>query len=116
MKPDVTRRIVRMFALVLAAIPLTFGALRALQTGTDYRYLIVALASLATAATAFRFGPPGRLASSALGLVTSTLVAGAVAFGLGASSAAAVWFVALGFSLCETASGALGLFAPRQGA
>ena len=113
MSPDATRKFVRLLALGFAAIPVGFGALRALTTGTDFRYLVTALASLAAAATIFRLGASrvrSRWRLGGLGLAGSTLVAAAVAFGQGAASVPAVAMVALGFSLCVTTSGMLGLF------
>ena len=109
-------RLSRVLAVAFAAIPFVFGGLRALQTRTDFRYLVTALASLAAAVTIFRLGASfGRRAASPvplwlLALSGATLFAGAVAFGLGATSSTAVWVVAFGFGLCVTASGALGLF------
>lgn len=117
MNHDRNRRLARVLVVVFAAIPFAFGALRALQTGSDFRYLVTALASFAAASAIFRFGSArGRAAASPvllslLALSAATLLAGAVSFGLGATSAAAVWLVAFCFSLCVTASGALGLFA-----
>ena len=104
----------RILALGSAALPVGFGALRALTTGTDFRYLVTALASLAAAATIFRFGlarVSSRWLLSGLALVACTLVGGLVAFAEGATSAPAVGVVALAFGLCFSASGMLGLFA-----
>ena len=109
-------RLVRVLAVGCAAIPVGFGALRALTTGTDFRYLITALASLAAAATIFRLGASrvsSRWLLSSLALAASTLVGGVVAFGQGATSAAAVWVVAFGFGLCVSASGRLGMFSRK---
>jgi len=113
MNRDATRKLGRLLALGFAAIPVGFGALRALTTGTDFRYLVTALASLAAAATIFRLGASrvrSRWPLSCLALAGSTLVAATVAFGQGATSGPAVWLVALAFSLCVTTSGMLGLF------
>ncbi len=113
MSPDATRKFVRLLALGFAALPVGFGALRALTTGTDFRYIVTALASLAMAATIFRLGASrvrSRWLLSGVALVGSTLVAAAVAFAQGATSGPAVSVVALAFSLCVTTSGMLGLF------
>jgi len=113
MNQPATARFGRVLAFSLAAVPVAFGALRALTTGTDFRYLVTALASLAAAAAIFRFGA-SRVASRwllpSLALAAATLVGGAVAFEQGAASATAVWFVAFSFGLCVTASGVLGMF------
>lgn len=116
MRQDVTQKFVRVLALGFAAIPVGFGALRALTTGTDFRYLVTGLASLAVASTIFGLGASrvsSRWLLSCVALAGSTLVGGAVAFGQGATSAPAVWVVTFSFGLCVTASGVLGLFARR---
>ncbi len=113
MNQHAARKLVRLLALGIAAIPIGFGALRALTTGTDFRYLVMALASFATAATVFRLGASRVRSRWLLGctaLTGSTLVAAAVAFGQGATSGPAVLVVALAFSFCVTTSGMLGLF------
>lgn len=112
-----TRKFARVLAVVFAATPVAFGALRALTTGTDFRYLVTALVSLAVAAMSFTLGA-SRVSSRSLlscgALVAATVIGGAVAFGLGATSMAAVWLVAFSFGLCVTASGVLGLFASQE--
>jgi hypothetical protein len=111
------RTLVRVAAAALAAIPLAFGSLRALQTGKDFRYLITAIASLATATIITRLVATRDreavrpLWRSMIALIGATIVAAGVAYGLGARSGPAIWFVALGFSVCMTASTALGQFA-----
>jgi hypothetical protein len=112
--------LMRILSAVVAAIPFLFGAIRALQTGSDFRYLAAALAALAAAATVFRLGASrargttSRTLLPLLALSGATLLAGAVAFGLGATSSAAVWVVAFAFGLCVTAGGTLGLFTPSR--
>lgn len=114
MSQDTNHRAMRILAVALALVPIGFGALRALQTGTDFRYLVTAIATLAVAAMIFRFGAP-RVSSrgllAGLALLAAALTGSAVAFWQGARSAPAVLIVAFAFSLCTTASGALGLFA-----
>lgn len=113
MHQKATHKFARGLALGLAVLPVGFGALRAFTTGTDFRYLVMALASLAVAATIFGFGASrvsSRWLLPCLALAASTLVGGAVAFGEGATSAPAVWFVALSFGVCVTMSGVLGLY------
>ena len=113
MNQDTARKFQRLLALGAAALPVGFGALRALTTGTDFRYLMTALASLAAAAAIFALGASrvnSRWLLSCGALVGSTLVGAAVAFGQGASSAPAVWVVTVCFGACFTMSGTLGLF------
>ena len=114
MSQDLTHKFVRALALGFASAPVGFGALRALTTGTDFRYLVTALTSLAVAATVFRLGGSrgaSRWMLSWVALPAATLAGCAVAFAQGAASAPAVWLVAFGFGLCVTAGGVLGLFA-----
>jgi hypothetical protein len=118
MNQGATNKFVRVVAFGFAAVPFVFGALRALQTGTDVRYLVTALPSFAVAAMIFGIGTPRgapRWLLSSVTLAGGTLLGAAVAFAQGATSATAVWVVTISFSLCSTASGALGLFArPRS--
>ncbi len=107
----------RILAIIAAAIPFAFGALRAIQTGDDYRYLITALASLVAATLIFRVGGRRRGAASSpwgfalIVLVGTTVITAGVAFLTGARNLPAIGIVAISFSLCTTASQALGLFA-----
>jgi hypothetical protein len=106
----------RIVALLIAAVPVVFGAVRLVSTGNDYRYLLTALAALAAAATVYGYGAArvqSRCVRAVLSLAASTLLGAAVAFGQGARSPGAVWFVSIGFALCVTAGGMLGLFSRR---
>ena len=114
-----SRTLTRVVAAVPAAIPFVFGALRAFQTGTDFRYLATALGSLVPVAIVFYLGSPVTTTSSAwrrslLALVAGTVMAGGTAFGVGARSLVAVFVVSLGFTLCIATSGTLGLFERRR--
>ena len=104
---------VRALAVCFAAAPVGFGALRAFTTGTDFRYLVTALAVLAVAGITFRLGAP-RVRShwllSFLALALSTLVGGVVAIGQGATSIGAIVAVVAAFGLCVTVGGVLGVF------
>ena len=100
----------RALAVCLMAVPVGFGALRALTTGTDFRYLVTAVAALVVSGVTIRVGAPrvrsrGLLSLLALGL--STLAGGIAAFGQGATSVAAVVVVATLFALCVTTGGML---------
>lgn len=104
---------VRALAVCFAAAPVGFGALRALTTGTDFRYLITALAVLATAGITFRVGAAriqSRWLLSYLALTLSTLVGGIAAIGQGATSIGAIGAVVAAFGLCVTIGGMLGVF------
>ena len=95
-------------SILFAAIPFAFGLIRAVSTGYDVRYLWMALASLLGAViavgTARNRKPTGILALSALVLVIATVLAGLVAFLLGARSVVAAGIVALAFGFCGAAS------------
>jgi len=93
----------RILGALLVVTPLMFGGLRAALTGTDYRYLLVAMAATITAVLVL--GVPGRAPApsgfrTALAALTAAIAAVGAALGLGASSLAAVLFVALSFTLC----------------
>ena len=96
--------------LVLAVLPLVFGALRAATAGADLRYVWVAVAStvVAVAVLAIRRGAgaptAGRVLAALLGAATVASVTG---FLQGATSVPAVLFVALGFAICEACGLAL---------
>ncbi|MBL0173546.1 MAG: hypothetical protein IPP90_23225 [Gemmatimonadaceae bacterium] len=90
--------------LLIAAVPLGFGALRAVTTGSDWRYLWVAVSACTIALGVLWFrrqvsGPSlGRIATA---FVAAGVAAAALAFAQGATSVAAVLTVAGGFGLCE---------------
>ncbi len=95
--------------LLVAALPLAFGVIRAATTRTDFRYLEAALAALAGAAAITARGASGRFSARRLllSLAIGTLLAAATAFLVGARSPGAVLAVALAFSGCATVGCAL---------
>jgi len=113
-----SRTLTRVVAAVPAAVPFVFGTLRAFQTGTDVRYLATALGSLLTVAIVFYVDSPVTTTSSAwrralLALVGGTAIAAMTAFAVGARSLGSIFVVSLGFTLCITTSGTLGVFDRR---
>jgi len=116
MSLEARKKAARAVGFVLASMPLCFGALRALTSGTDFRYVITAFVSLTAAGLTFRLSA-GRMRSSwgrsFLALAVSSLAGAMAAFGQGASSAAAVGTVAGGFGICVTLGGMLGVFSRR---
>jgi len=102
-------------ALLLLAAPIAFGMMRLTSTGSDYRYVLVALASTAAAlALAARPRLTRRpLRQALLAGIAATLCAAAVAALLGARSTISVVVVALGFAACS-ASGATLLVRSRH--
>ena len=95
--------------LLVAALPVTFGVIRAAMTRTDFRYLESALVALAGAVavtargTSARFGGRRLLLSMGAG----TMLAAATAFLVGARSLGAVLAVALAFGGCAGFGSAL---------
>ena len=103
--------------LLLAAIPFAFAVLRAVTTGTDFRYLWVALASTVAAASVLSLRNPGtrpRTGRVSAAVLAATAAASAMGFAQGAESVPAVLFVALGFAICQTGGLAL-IFRARAG-
>ena len=109
--------ILTLLSILFAAIPFAFAIVRALQTGSDLRYIWVALGSFAGAAAVMAIGkarqrsPAAVLALAVVALIVATVLAGMVAFAVGASSLVSVAVVALGFGGCHAASLTLHLIA-----
>ena len=105
--------ILTLLSILFAAIPFAFGIVRARQTGSDLRYIWVALGSFAGAAAVMAIGkarqrsPAAVLALAVVALVAAAVLAGLVAFAVGASSLVSVAVVAVGFGGCHAASLAL---------
>ncbi|MEO8521996.1 MAG: hypothetical protein ABI603_11565 [Acidobacteriota bacterium] len=110
----------RIVGLLIASIPVGFAALRAASTGTDFRYLWLAVVSTLGAAfvlvIANRRRPrsPGVVVRAALALLVAAGAAGVTALALGAHSLPAVLVVALGFATCSAAGLALALRSAPQ--
>ncbi len=96
----------RAFAFGVVAMPIIFGALRLLTTGTDARYLWTALASSLGAAVIL-WRPRASRAPRALHVAIAWLVAAVcatlTAFALGATSSGAIAAVAGSFGACSAA-------------
>jgi hypothetical protein len=112
--------ILTLLAMLFVAIPFAFAIVRALQTGSDLRYVWVALGSLGGAVVVMAIGrarqrpPAAVLALAVVALMAAAVLAGMVAFLVGASSLLSVGVVALGFGGCHAASLALYLLSrPR---
>lgn len=100
-------------AILVAATPFAFGLLRAMSTGTDWRYVWAALAAFAGSGLVIGIGVSRNRASAVtvglalLGLIVGTLWAVAEAKYLANVHGAAPWIVSFAFSLCETAGAVL---------
>ena len=107
-------------AVLLAAVPVLFGLVRAINTGDDFRYLWLAasafVGSLAVMVPGYR--PPGP-ARVSLGRAVGAIAAGAggaaaTAIFLGATAGPGVAIVAGAFGLCTGTSMVLGTVARRR--
>ena len=101
-------------AVIFAAIPFAFGLIRAFSTGTDVRYIWVALGAMIggmiATTVARRFPrPPGTAALVAAVFVTSAVLAVFTALLLGTTFGPAVLVVAAGFAACFAAASLVGL-------
>ena len=108
----------RAFSAVLAATPFAFGLIRAIRTGTDLRYLWVAVAAMAggviVAAVARGFRRPLRPAGLAAAVfVVSTVLAVTAAMLLGTRLGPGILVVAASFAACFAAASLLSVLARR---
>ncbi len=104
MTASARQRVFGVLAMAFALAPFAFGSTRAIQTGSDYRMLWMAVASAIGALVLGAFGAR-RKGSLALGfviltLIVSTLLAGLTGYMLGATSGPGVWMVAFVLGLC----------------
>lgn len=96
----------KVLSIFVAAVPFAFGLIRAVKSGSDVRYLWVALAALlgamAVMAAGKAFGrmPPMTVALSACAFVISTLCAVLAALLLGTMAGPGMLVVASGFGFC----------------
>ncbi len=104
---------------LVASVPVIFALLRAITTGTDFRYFWLALASTLGAAlilvTMNRTvtQPHGTMVRIAFALLVATGTTGVTGFALGGGSAPALIVVALGFATCSAVGLGLALRGSR---
>jgi hypothetical protein len=95
-------------SILIGAVPFAFALVRAVRTGDDLRYLVVAFAALLGAAIAMAMRKAERMRTSlGLGLtafVLATLLATAVALLLGTQFGPGLLVVASGYGGCLAAS------------
>lgn len=109
----------RALALGATAVPFAFGFLRARSTGSDFRYLWVALAALIGAVAVMsvvrvaKAGPRGALALAATVFIVSTLAAALAARLQGTAAGAGMLVVVAAFGACFAAGAALRALADR---
>jgi len=119
--PDSQRHdLLLLVAVLLAAVPVLFGLVRAINTGDDFRYLWLAasaiVGSLAVMVPGHRQPGPARVS---LGRAVGAIAAGAggaaaTAIFLGATAGPGVAIVAGAFGLCTGTSMVLGTVARRR--
>ena len=108
----------RLVGLLIASIPVAFALLRASETGTDFRYFWLALAStlgavlMLVVASRARPQSPGLIVRAAFALFVAAGAAAVTAFALGAGSVPALIVVAFGFATCSAIGLALALRVP----
>jgi steroid 5-alpha reductase family enzyme len=113
MKRSFREKFIFLLSILVGAAPFAFGLIRAVQTGSDLRYLWVAIAAFLGATVVMVVGkvrsraPNVVLALFAAAWVIAALFAGSTAFLLASTSSAAVWIVAFAFGFCCAASHAL---------
>jgi hypothetical protein len=91
----------RALGILIAAIPFAFGIVRALETGRDFRYLLVAVAATLGGMISFAIGR--RRSDVILGMAVwllATVFASVAALVLGTTFGPALIFVAAGFGIC----------------
>ena len=103
----------RAIGLLIASIPFWFAAVRAVSTGSDFRYAWVAVASTFGAAGVLAVANRARSESSSLllrtafAIIAALVASAATSFVLGATSVPALIVVALGFATCSAVGLAL---------
>lgn len=108
-------------SILFAAAPFVAALIRAFSTGSDFRMLWMAFASFLAAAGVMAVGkarsrkPNVVVTLSVVALVIATLLAGSVAYWLGARAPFGIWAVAFVLSLFSTASCVLYARSRRQG-
>lgn len=113
MVSSIRQRFTRVLSIAFAAAPVAFALIRALATGSDLRFVWLALASFVGVALVMRVGQARRrragaiVALAAIAFAVAASLAAATAWLLGARSATSVWFVSAGFAFCWAVSHAL---------
>lgn len=93
--------------ILLIAAPFAFGFLRAMTTGTDWRYLWVAIAAFVGSSVVIGIGKSRSKTSSvtvgiaAIALIVATLTAVLGAKFMAHTQSVATWIVAFAFAFCS---------------
>lgn len=113
MKRSPREQLIFLAAILFTAAPIAFGVIRALQTGSDLRYLWVAIAAYLGANVVMSAGKArSRTTSGVFTLAIAATVIGTIVAGLAAkfmthTASSAAWLVALFFAFCFAAGSAL---------
>ncbi len=116
------RQLLLVASVVLAAVPVTFGLIRAVSTGDDFRYLWLAGAAVlgSMGLMALARGRSGGVRVSVLRAVgavaAGALCAAAIAVFMGARAGPGVAIVASAFGLCTGLSAVFATLARQKGA
>ena len=108
MKRTLRERLFLVVGILLIAAPFAFGLLRALTTGTDWRYLWVAIAAFVGSSVVIAIGRSQSKTSTvtvgigAIALIVATLTAVLGAKFLANTQSVATWIVAFAFAFCTT--------------
>jgi len=110
------RRLLRVMSIAAAALPFAFASIRAVQTGSDFRYFWLAFAGLFGAAVTVGLGRgtnSGRstLALAAAAFAVATLLSTLTAMLIGTRLGPGLLVVAGSFSWCFAAGALLHLLA-----
>ena len=94
----------RAIGILFALVPFAFGGIRLFETGTDFRYLWMAVVStLCAAAILVRSGSATVPSRVRIGVATlaAALCAAATAMALGARAGSGIAIVSVAFGLCS---------------
>ena len=112
--------LLRLLGVLVAALPVAFGFVRAISTGDDFRYLWLAaaaiLGSLAVMWPEYRAPGTARTAPARVvgALASGAACAAATAIVLGATAGPGVAIVAVAFGICTGTGMLLGTVARRR--
>jgi hypothetical protein len=113
MRRSLRQQGIYILSFLVAAVPFAFALIRAAQTGSDFRYVWMAVASFMGYAAVIAMGkaraegPNASRGVSVAAFAAATLLAGLTGYLLGARSPAGILIVSIAFALCWAASYAL---------
>jgi hypothetical protein len=114
------RRLLRIASVLAAAVPVTFGLIRAVSTGDDVRYLWLAVAAILGSMVVMHVGrgasDPAHISvrRALAAVVAGAVSAAATAILMGATAGPGVAIVAVAFGLCTGTSAVLATLARQS--